>query len=75
MSVRLFKSLLYKSTRIQTEIEREQSHRWPNAMRLLKLKKLRLAIKDRLQRLIRDGVAASRRTARARNTPRHPQTI
>jgi uncharacterized protein YdcH (DUF465 family) len=51
MSVRLFKSLLYKSTQIQQEIEQEHERRKPDRFRLLKLKKIRLSIKDRLQRL------------------------
>lgn len=58
MSVRLFKSLLFKSTRIQQEIEREQARTWPDRWRLLKLKKIRLAIKDRMERVIQYGMAA-----------------
>lgn len=56
MSVRLFKSLLFKSTRIQQEIEREQTRPWPDRWRLLKLKKIRLAIKDRMERVIQYGM-------------------
>lgn len=52
MSVQHFKSLLFKSARIQEEIEREQNRRWPDWMRLLKLKKIRLAIKDRMTRIL-----------------------
>jgi uncharacterized protein YdcH (DUF465 family) len=52
MSVRLFKSLLYKSTQIQHEIEQEHQRLWPDRLRLLKLKKIRLSIKDRLQRML-----------------------
>ncbi len=55
MSVQHFKSLLFKSTQIQQEIEKEQTRRLPDWMRLLKLKKLRLAIKDRLQEIARQG--------------------
>ena len=51
MSVRLFKSLLFKSSRIQYEIEREQQNAAPDRWRLIKLKKIRLSIKDRLQRI------------------------
>lgn len=51
MSVQHFKSLLFKITRIQQEIEHEHQSRWPDWMRLLRLKKLRYAIKDRMQRL------------------------
>lgn len=56
MSVRLFKSLLFKSANIQREIEREQARKWPDSWRLLKLKKLRLAIKDRMERIVRMGL-------------------
>lgn len=52
MSARLFKSLLYKSTQIQQQIEQEYRRPWPDFFRLLKLKKIRLSIKDRLQRMI-----------------------
>ena len=52
MSVRLFKSLLYKSTQIQQEIEQEHKRLWPDRFRLLRLKKIRLSIKDRLQRML-----------------------
>lgn len=51
MSLQYFKSLLFRSSRIQEEIEREQKRRAPDSMRLLKLKKLRLVIKDRMQEL------------------------
>lgn len=53
MSVKFFKSLLFKSTQIQSEIEREQNRVWPDWMRLLKLKKIRLSIKDKMLRLAR----------------------
>ena len=52
MSVKLFKALLYKSSQIQQKIEEESGRRWPDSLRLLKLKKLRLRIKDRLLHLI-----------------------
>lgn len=54
MSVQHFKSLLFKSAQIQEEIEKEHRRRWPDWMRLLKLKKIRLAIKDRLERIARE---------------------
>lgn len=52
MSVQHFKSLLFKSALIQEEIVKENRRRWPDSMRLLKLKKMRLAIKDRMLQLI-----------------------
>lgn len=66
MSVQHFKSLLFKSARIQEEIEREHSRRWPDWMRLLKLKKLRLAIKDRLARLVSQESASGLQPVRVR---------
>ena len=51
MSVRLFKSLLFKSSKIQHEIEREQQRVAPDRLRLIKLKKIRLLIMDQLQRI------------------------
>ncbi len=52
MSVKHLKSLLFKSMLIQQAIDREHQRRWPDWIRLLKLKKLRLAIKDRIEKLI-----------------------
>jgi uncharacterized protein YdcH (DUF465 family) len=57
MSVQLFTSLLMRSATIQQKIEDEQRRRWPDGLKLLKLKKLRLAIKDRLLRLVQEGRA------------------
>lgn len=51
MSVRHLKSLLFRAAEIQTEIDRERSARLPNWIRLLRLKKLRLVLEDRLYRL------------------------
>lgn len=39
-------------SKLDAEIAREQKRRAPDSWRLLRLKKLRLAIKDRLHRLI-----------------------
>jgi len=55
MSVQHFKSLLFKATQIQQEIVKEQSRRLPDWMRLLKLKKIRLAIKDRMQEIAKNS--------------------
>jgi hypothetical protein len=72
MSVTYLRALLFKSGIIQQEIEREQSRRWPDSLRLLKLKKLRLVIKDRLARL--SNARMARRNARKRR-PLNPSTI
>lgn len=53
MSVQKFKALLFRSALLQKEIERETKHRLPDWIRLLKLKKLRLAVKDRMTKLLR----------------------
>ncbi len=48
---RLFvKNLLLRALRIEDAIKREQRKRMPDPFRLLQMKKLRLAIKDRLRR-------------------------
>jgi len=39
-------------SKLDAEINREQKRRIPDSWRLLRLKKLRLAIKDRMHRLI-----------------------
>ena len=47
------KNLLMRAMRIEDAISREQRKRLPDAFRLLQMKKLRLAIKDRLYRALR----------------------
>lgn len=56
MSFQLFKSLLHKSSLIQKEIDQEHNRVWPDRFRLIKLKKIRLSIKDKLQSIIFNGV-------------------
>lgn len=56
MSVRLFKSLLYKASQIRKLIEDEQRSRWSDRFRLLRLKKMHLALMDRIQRLAASGL-------------------
>ncbi len=43
-------NLLMRALRIEDAIKREQRKRMPDSFRLLQMKKLRLAIKDRLRR-------------------------
>lgn len=43
--------LLQIYSKLDAEVRREHQRRFPNAFRLLRLKKLRLAIKDRMHRL------------------------
>lgn len=59
MSIQHFKSLLYRSVKIQEEIEKEHRRPRPDWMRLLKLKKIRLAIKDRMEKLIHQSGKAT----------------
>ena len=66
MSVNHFKSLLFKSAHLQSEIDREHQRRWPNWLRLLKLKKLRLAIKDRIQKLVDKRIDVVLRSSRVK---------
>ena len=45
--------------RLDEEIRRELQRRWPDSIRLLRLKKLRLAVKDRLHaKALRGTVSA-----------------
>jgi hypothetical protein len=44
--------------RLETEIGREQARALPDRWRLIRLKKLKLAIKDRLHRLAQHGGGA-----------------
>ena len=68
MSVQHFKSLLFRSSQLQQEIEKEQSRRLPDWMRLLKLKKLRLAIKDRIEQIVREGIKGELQPARIKTS-------
>jgi len=65
MSAKRFRSLLFKSAQLQQEIDKEHSRRMPDWMRLLKLKKLRLAMKDRMEKIAKQKVRAKKR----RKTP------
>lgn len=53
MSLRLFKSMLMRSAQIQRAIEYEQQRRRPDWLRLLRLKKISLKLKERIVRLVR----------------------
>jgi len=53
MHFALIKSLFHRAAKIDHEIEREHRHKWPDRWRLVRLKKLRLMIKDRIMRVVR----------------------
>lgn len=48
MSARRINMLMMKSAHLHDEIEKEQKRPYPDRMRLLRLKKLRLSIKDKI---------------------------
>lgn len=51
MLIRKFRSLLFRHGEIHREIESEQQRPQPDTIRLLKLKRLRLALKDEMRKL------------------------
>lgn len=62
MNLRLFKrfkSLMMKSAVIQLAIEDERSKKYPNWVKIVMLKKQRLAVKDKLARLHKRGKPAA----------------
>lgn len=52
MSKHYITSLIMKSAQLQSIIDNEQVRKKPDTFKLLKLKKMRLKIKDRLYRLL-----------------------
>jgi len=75
MSLGYLRSLLIRGTTIQQAIDREQARPRPDGIRLLQLKKLRLAIKERLYRIGR-FTSSSLSLAPATRAPRdHPRTL
>lgn len=56
MSVKFFKSFI----QIQQETEQERLRRWPDWIRMPKLKNIRLSIKDRLARVVRGSLNGGR---------------
>lgn len=66
MSIQHFKSLLFRSAKIQEEIEKEHSRPRPDWIRLVKLKKIRLAIKDHLEKLVHKQQHMKMRTVHVR---------
>ena len=57
------KNLIYRLTlihrKVDDEIRGELARRFPDSIKLLRLKKLRLAIKDRLHRRVRGSKTAA----------------
>ena len=48
MSANKFKSLLYKSSKLHAEILKEQKRPKPDWLKLVRMKKIRLSMKDRM---------------------------
>jgi len=55
MSLGFFTSLMLRSAKLQREIDAENARPKPDSLRLLKLKKLRLVIKDKLYQLAKNA--------------------
>ncbi|MGN7438607.1 MAG: hypothetical protein ACTHOO_08195 [Alcanivorax sp.] len=70
MSIQYVKSLLYQSSQIQNKIEAEQKCPLPNWTRLLRLKKIRLSIKDHLEALSHNHAHAKLRPIRIQSHDR-----
>ena len=53
----------YRLTRIHSSLDeairKEARNRWPDSLRLLRLKKMKLAVKDRLAALMRKDMVAA----------------
>jgi uncharacterized protein len=54
MTFSLFRLMQYHQ-KLDSELRAERSRRWPDVFRIQKLKRLKLAVKDRLQTLMRGG--------------------
>ena len=52
MSDRLF-HLMERHQKLDDRLSLARSHRWPDPFEIARLKKLKLAVKDRLERLLR----------------------
>lgn len=64
---RRFQNLLDRAARIRLTIERELAARSPDALRLVRLRRLDLALRERLHSLVR--ASAVRRASAPRLTP------
>lgn len=54
------KPLVLRALMLENQIKAEQKSRWPDSLRLSKLKKLRLLIKDKIQAIIRREVTKNK---------------
>lgn len=56
MKTAVFRTMLAHQ-KLDDELRREQAQRWPDPLRILKLRKLKLALKDKVFRLTLGRVA------------------
>jgi hypothetical protein len=49
----IVKHLALRAIMVDSQIRSEQRSRWPDSLRLSRLKKLRLMIKDKIQKIVR----------------------
>ena len=54
------KPLVLRALMVENQIRSEQKSRWPNSLKLSRLKKLRLMIKDKIQKIVRHGLIKRR---------------
>lgn len=66
MSEKRVRSLLHKSAKIQQEIDREHARPAPHNLTLIRLKKLRLKIKDHIMRIVAAHSANKQRASMRR---------
>lgn len=53
---KFIKPLTLRAFMVDQQIRQEQKSRWPDWLRLVRLKKLRLMIKDKMQRMINEHI-------------------
>ena len=54
------KPLILRAMMVESQIRSEQKSRWPDSLRLSSLKKLRLMIKDKIQKIVRLAITRNR---------------
>ena len=54
------KPLVLRAIMVESQIRSEQKSRWPDSLKLSQLKKLRLMIKDKIQKIVRHGIMKNR---------------
>lgn len=54
------KPLILRAMMVESQIRSEQKSRWPDSLRLSRLKKIRLMIKDKIQKIVRLAITRNR---------------